>query len=360
MTLEFIDGFDQYGLDESQMLDGNWSELFFVNLTQDADKVRTGTTALLFLSTNSSPVARRAFNLQGTTKIVCFSARITSALPLDSFRNRMCLFSDSDNKPQVSLFVMTTGQLRIALYDSSGNIVTTIQSTTPLISVSNYHSYQFKVFIDDAFGAIEVRIDNEVVVWDGATTNLDTDPTGYGSTGQFTLGGRGGGGSPPSSEITMDDLFVLNDLGAVNNDFIGDKQAFLLLPDGNGVTQDWGFTGGATAWESIDEIPADGDTSFIDATGVNNTSVFSIEDVATNLVDIAGVQMTHVVRKLDAGAATLQGSLVSNGFDGSGVDRSITENYAHWNDVIELDPDGDIAWTPVKLNATEYKIEKTS
>ena len=360
MSLELVEGFDQYGLDEDQMLAGNWTELVRADLTQNAEEVRTGTTALEFSGTVLSAFARRNFEFQDTSKIVCFAMRVTTNLPTSKHRLRICSFHDPDNDIQCALFVMTTGQLRIGLYDDQGDIIDEIQSTTPLVSVGNFHSIQFECVINDTTGSVEVRIDNDVVVWDAAVTGLDTDPTGYGQTGQFILGGGfalGVGNSPPWS---VDDVFVINDAGSINNDFVGDKQAFLLLVDGDGATQDWDFTGGATAWESIDEIPADGDTSYIDADTVNDISLFSLEDVATNLIDIIGVQMTGVVRKLDAGAATLQSSLVSNGSTGAGVDRSITENYAHWNDVIELDPDGSIAWTPAKLNATEYKIEKTS
>ena len=360
MSLELVDGFDQYGLDEQQMLDGNWSQLVRADLTQVADNVRTGTTAIIFEDTVLTASIRRNFEFQATTKIVNFAFRVTANLPTSKHRLRICSFADPDNEIQVGLFVMTTGQLRIILYNDDGDRITEIQSTTPLVSVGNFHSIQFKAFINATTGFVEVRIDNDVVVWDAAVTGLDTDPSLYGMTGQFELGGAFASGVGRSPEWSVDDVFVINDAGSINNDFVGDKQAFLLLVDGDGSTQDWGFVGGASAWEAIDEIPADGDTSYIEATSVNDISVFSLEDVATNLIDIIGVQMTHVVRKLDAGAATLQGSLVSNGSTGAGVDRSITENYAHWNDVIEQDPDGPTAWTPAKLNATEYKIEKTS
>ena len=360
MSLELVDGFGQYGLDEQQMIDGNWTQLVRANLTQDVDEVRTGTTALAFEGTVLTASARRNFEFQDTSKIVCFAFRVTTNLPSSKHRLRICSFQDPDNEIQVALFVMTTGQLRIALYDSDGDIIDSIQSTTPLVSVGNFHSIQFKAVINATTGSVEVRIDNDVVVWDAAVTGLDTDPSGYGQTGQFILGGAFALGVGNSPTWSVDDVFVINDAGSINNDFVGDKQAFLLLVDGDGATQDWGFTGGASAWESIDEIPADGDTSYIDATAVNDISLFSLEDVSTDLIDIIGVQMTGVVRKLDAGAATLQSSLVSNGSTGSGADRSITENYAHWNDVIEQDPDGPTAWTPTKLNATEYKIEKTS
>lgn len=360
MSLELVDGFDQYALDEDQMLDGNWTQLVRTNLTQDAEKVRTGTTALEFESTVLTTSARRNFEFQDTSKIVCFAFRVTTNLPASKHRLRICTFSDSDNENQVGLFVMTTGQLRAAIYLANGDIGPAIQSTTPLVSVGNYHSIQMKVVIDDTIGSIDVRIDNETVVWDGANTGLDTDQTGYGSSGQFEFGGEIAGGIGTAPTWTLDDVFVINDAGSINNDFTGDKQAFLLLPDGNDTTQDWSVTGAATAWEAISEVPADGDTSYIEATSVNDISEFDIEDIDSSIIDIIGVQMTQVARKLDAGAATLQGSLLSNAAVATGTDRSITENYAHWNDIIEQNPDGPVDWTPTTWNAATYRIEKTS
>lgn len=355
MTLELIDGFDQYGTDEQQMLDGNWAQLARTDLTQDVAKVRTGTTALLFESTVLTAFARHVFNFQGTDKIVCFASRNTNELPATARRQVLCDMRDSDNLVQITLYVMTTGQLRVETgsgYDAS--------SLLPIMKVGAYQSIQFKVNIHATTGSFEVRIDNETVVFDEATTGLNTDPTGFGSIGQFVIGGNNAGGSGTSPEFTIDDLFVLNDDGIINNDFVGDKQAFLLLPDADEAAQDWSFTGAASAWEAISEVPADGDTSYIEATAVNDVSEFGLEDIATSIINIIGVQMTHVARKLDAGAATLQGSLISNAAVATGADRVITENYTHWNDVIEQNPDGPVNWTPASWNAATYRIEKTS
>ena len=90
MTLELVDGFDQYGLDEEQMLDGNWTQLVRADLTQDVDEVRTGTTALEFSSTVLTASARRNFEFQDTSKIVCFAFRVTDNLPSSKHRLRIC------------------------------------------------------------------------------------------------------------------------------------------------------------------------------------------------------------------------------------------------------------------------------
>ena len=363
MSLELVDGFDQYGLDEDQMVAGNWTQLVRADLTQDVEEVRTGTTALAFQGTVLSAFARRNFEFQDTSKIVCFAMRVTTNLPTSKHRLRICSFHDPDNDIQCALFVMTTGQLRIGLYDDQGDIIDEIQSTTPLVSVGNFHSIQFECVINDTTGSVEVRIDNDVVVWDAAVTGLDTDPSGYGQTGQFILGGGfalGVGNSPPWS---VDDVFVINDAGSINNDFVGDKQAFLLLPDGDEATQDWveiPAQGVGDNYLNINEVPADGDTSYIEADTVNDTSEFGLEDIDASIIDIIGVQMTQVARKLDAGAATLQGSILSSASVAAGTDRSITENYAHWNDIIENDPNGDTPWTPTSWNLARYQIEKTS
>lgn len=355
MTLLQVEGFGQYGTDETKMLDGNWAELTGnIALTQVADKVRTGSTALLFPDSAFARHARRVFPIVLTTAWVNFAHRYTDRLPQVADVGELLTFRDSDNLIQVTLWIMTTGQIRVAA-GAHSNI-----SVSPVIFVGAYQSIQMKVVINATTGSYEVRVDNVVVTFTGATINIDTDPTTFGSTGQYQFGTSSNTGGDSAPEETIDDLFTLDAAGSVNNDFIGDRQAFLILPDADTATADWGVTGAASGFQAINEIPDDGDTSYIEATVVNDQSIFGLEDIATTVTNIAGVQMTQVARKLDAGGAQLQGALISNAAVATGADRPITENYNHWNDVIELDPDGNIAWTAAKFNATEYRIEKTA
>lgn len=97
--------------------------------------------------------------------------------------------------------------------------------------------------------------------------------------------------------IVVDDICVVS----------GDETAlppqliYTLSPNADGSAQDMSFTGGASAWESIDEKIPDGDTSYIFSDTVGHTSNFALEDLPAGVTDIKAVQGYGIMAREPAG-----------------------------------------------------------
>ncbi|MEG0818334.1 MAG: hypothetical protein RSG56_02725, partial [Brevundimonas sp.] len=59
------------------------------------------------------------------------------------------------------------------------------------------------------------------------------------------------------------------------------------------------------------------------------------------------------------GTTWVQQGIVSGGDVALGLDRSITEAYTYWADVIEVDPDTGAPWTRAAYNASRRRFVKT-
>ncbi len=159
----------------------------------------------------------------------------------------------------------------------------------------------------------------------------------------------------------IDDLYVLNGLGSVNNDYLGDVRVDVHYADADGADTDFiPFTAG-TNFAMVDETLTDGDTSFVDAGTINARDVMGM-DSASLATQIHGVQQVVNNRKTDAGTVTVD--IISEKPAGSGEKvnanaQNVTDNYQMTTAILEDDQDDNVIWTDARINATEfgYKID---
>jgi len=244
MTQLWMDGFDHYGTTSAgvtAMLEGPWAEVDAA--TADGPVIpsfgaRTGTHALQFTAT-SAHFGRRVITANETTVIIGMGLYLPSLPDLDE-RVTVCAFLSAGTVSSGVLYVNSDGSLQLngvqTTYNSWRSATTLASTTGPAVVAGTWHHIEVSFTQDAAAGAIEVRVDEAVVMTE---TGLDT--------GSSVLNQIFFGYVPQSTAINAtvpaqmyyDDIVLRNLDGSVNNGFEGDLKVATLQPISNGTTQGW-------------------------------------------------------------------------------------------------------------------------
>lgn len=159
-----------------------------------------------------------------------------------------------------------------------------------------------------------------------------------------------------SDSNVFSDIVIQTDASSMPSR-IGEHKIQTLLPDANTAQADW--TG---VFTDIDDPFGgdDGDTTFINSTALNAKSEFALDNLADTPDTIIAVNLVTVSRKTDAGTKGVTPYIESNATREDGVEFAATETYGYSNDIIELDPDGSVAWDAAAVNALLVGVEITT
>lgn len=103
--------------------------------------------------------------------------------------------------------------------------------------------------------------------------------------------------------VIVDDLFITN----TDETGLPSQLIYNLTPSANNSPQDFTVTGAATAWEAIDEVRGDGDTSYIYSGTVGHISKFDLSDLPAGVTSVTAVQ-PYVTASRDGAGANVNAS----------------------------------------------------
>jgi hypothetical protein len=242
----------------------------------------------------------------------------------------------------------TTSHLYIdALADGSirlfGDFTLRGTSATGVLIVDTWHHIEVQGDINNSGQGI-VTVDGIEVLnvsADFADTTTDySSPVFYGDAGGNVF----------------DDIIYQNDVSALPA-ILGEHKIHTLLPSADTAQADW--TG---AFTDVDD-PAgssDGDTTFINATTLNDKSEFALGDLSESPTTVHAVQSVIEARKTDAGTIGVTHHIDSNGTEEAGTEFAAAETYGSHQAIHPLNPDGSVAWTETTVNALLVGVEITT
>lgn len=348
MSLLFMDGFDHYDGNNANLALGQYLSASGAQLS--STQVRTGSRSAIGTSTSSGELIYGFPALKSEIGFgfgMFFDSTPGSTVDL-------CELRDSAGTGANIIFRhLSTGAIEIRRSSSGGTVIATTSPT--VLSPGHWNHIEIRSVASNTVGEIEIRI-NEVIVLNA--TALDTVQGGtehYSGVKLYVT--RYGSGT--TNMRYVDDFFVWDTAGSSNNDFLGDRRVLTLLPNANETTQEMTVSGAANAYTAIQS--ADGDTSYIvasDSTPV--TSEFALENAGANVGAINAVQVSAMMRKTAAGAATMQLSMISGGDVSAGSSHSITDSFAYYHSVFETNPDTGAPWNASSINAASMRIRRTS
>lgn len=326
----FIEGFDLYepGVVDEQ----SGSPWFFVsgpnvswNAFVTSSSPITGSNSC-FVSTsvnNGQRVHARSFTSSDTTFIYGFAV----------------VFEDIGNTSDKRLCLGNTTNT-IGVWNSGGFLVVKRNSTvidTGTTALLQGVKYYIEVKVTDT--TYEVRLDG-VLEMSGTMTSIGGfDRMSIHSSNSSQNRGR------------IDDIYLNDSTGTVNNDYLGEISVLALFPDSDLSPQDWVPSTGSTAYEILDNAPATDD--YVEGQNTNDEMNVGIETVPIDITDIHVVSLAYRAAKDGSGPCSIQASVNNDSASSAGsvIDPAET-TYAWFFDTHELDPSTSLPWDPDTFEPT--------
>jgi hypothetical protein len=352
--IRWAEGFDSYATDVAQMTDGLWAQI--QNATLETTQHRTGARSM-FLDSAAS-VTRRV--LGGNIAVVGVGQAIYPvALPSNAHACPLVAFMDSNNFPQVLLNLDTTGVVSLWQGNDSDAFGTQLGVSTVGMVASAWQHLEVKA--DFTAGAVEVRLNSVTILNVSAVSLVNSDPSSGRATGQVSAAQvRFYNSAAGHGSRYIDDLVVWDNSGTLNNDFVGDVKVFTDMPDADTADIDWTPLSGINRYAMIDEIPADGDTSYDEAITNGDRMGVTYPPLDAAIVEVKALIFVAKTRKTDAGLCNVQVSVESGVASDPGADNAITTQYTYRWDVFEQDPATSAPWVPAAAGNAAMVIERTA
>lgn len=239
---------------------------------------------------------------------------------------------------------------------------TIYRGTTPLgttsvgISQGVASFFELKVTLGDGItGSADIELDGENVLH---LSGIDT--TNGGTTwDEFRWGNLGitGAGGVQTCLIYIDDFHLLDGSGGVDDDFWGNAPITAYRMNANGARSQWTPLA-STNVSQIDEVLADGDTSYNSSATLNAVDAFASENVVT-AAPIKGAQLV-VEARTASGSASVKLGYAIGGTDYLGDALTLSSSYAFKCAPVSRNPATGAVWASAVLNAAEKLYKKTA
>lgn len=186
---------------------------------------------------------------------------------------------------------------------------------------------------------------------DAGGTTANTIQLGHGARGLFTT----------NYQVDVDDFRFFDSTGSTNNDFLGDRRIETLFPTADGSdTGAWVVSGAGAAYECVNEVDSDADTTYIYSGSPNDIQTFTFGSLADDPDSVEAVTISAVSRKDDAGSRTLVPLILVSGTEYDGTTAGLADTYVMYSSTFEINPDTTAAWTGTEVNALEAGVKLVS
>lgn len=360
MTLLYMDGFD---LSDTLMrwaaatVGGNTNDIVFTT----SPRLGTGKCVTINPVTgNSSTLSLlRAFTPSAQVYI---GAAIQAGLEYDTNSQNMTgnlfgLYTDSGASGQLYLRRMNTNAINLYRGDPTNGIYgtpsgTLIASSAAGVLDGNWRYVEIAATIHPTSGSVTVRVDGTTVLtFSGNTKNTGTsnniDAVKF-RTGRYL--------SNPNCIISVDDLYICDGLGTVNNAFLGDVRIQSMLPNAAGSSTQLTPTGSANNYANAGEAPYNDATYNASAT-VGQRDTYALADLVAGTGGIKAVQSVAHMQKSDSGTANAKIALKSGASVYYDTTVTLATTSTVYTQVRETDPATSAAWTVAAANALEAGME---
>lgn len=320
-----------------------------------AFKYDAGSTS--YTTSNATPrVPGGYYAIPGNTgdplyKTIPSSSRVFAAAGFNVRSNYLAVsfFGDTGLTQHITVTRnVATNLLEIRRGSMSGTLLAT--GVTPVF-LNQWNYVEVSATISDTVGEVHVRLNGGVI-----------DEVSY--TGDTKNGGTAtvidrvsfyGGSGPPAF---ISDLYVLNDTGTTNNNFLGDVAVRTLSPNGNGTySQLTGSDGNSVDnYLLVDEHPYSG-TDYVGSATVGQKDSYALANLPAGVTTVHGVQITGQMAKNDATLASARYMLRSGGTDYGGTTRNLTTSYTGYFELYETNPITSANWTVADVNGLETGME---
>lgn len=320
------------------------------------DGLVTGRTgqALKMIDTNRSGETR-ALPVSGSTCITGIAVKFFS---LTGGQASGLLEIKEGVIQHITLWLNSTGFLEVRRGAYNGTLLDT---SSVIVPINEWRYLELKVAIDDSAGTYEVRMDG--VTFGGLIgTSQDTRNGGAGTWDRVRLGC-----CYSSLAQYIDDWYICDGSGSVNNDFLGPVQIIAKLPQtdaigGAGGNTQFALSTGSDQGALVDEADPNDDTDYVSDATVGHRVTFNYPAVGLTGT-VLGVVTNPYLRKTDAGTRTCASVARIGGVNYDHPNAISPETaYDYRPQIWELSPvsPGTNPWTVSEINGAEFGLKVQS
>lgn len=337
--------------------------------------VTTGTLGAISYGTATRFGAGKAITLvetATTTNLSILRAFPASASIYAGAAIQVGLETGNSNDPTANLFGIytnsgTSGQLYIRRLASNaiaayrgdplnGNLSSpsgVLIATSPAgILDGNWRYIEVFAVIHASAGQLIVKVDGVTVInFTGNTLN-----TGVVTTIDAIRFRTGKYISTGNCPLSIDDVYICDATGSVNNTFLGDVRVQSLLPSAAGTYTQLAPTGAASNYANVNEVPYNNAT-YNSSPTVGQRDTYTLADLAAGTSTVLGMQSVAHMQKSDAGVAGAKVALVSGGSLYYDTTQSLSASATVYTQMRQTDPATSTTWTVSGANNLEAGME---
>ena len=282
-----------------------------------------------------------------TSLIVGAAVRVA---PFENTGEEPVLLGVRDTTAQVAHLVRIGEDGRLKLYRRQYGYDQPISTSVTTAPARGWHYVELQVVQGTSNGTVNVRLNGVLAI------TLSAQNTTQGGGPLLTAFAGSVPGQPCPVTVDVDDLYLADTSGTINNTFLGDVRVDALKPQAPGVLNQWTVEPtGLPAWAAV----SDGDeTTALRAATAGLRQTFDVEALpAMTTPAIHGVQVTLLARKTDAGTGRVRGLVASGAQMAVSSDINLQEQLAWHTALFERNPNGNVQWTEGAFNAAEFGLE---
>lgn len=215
------------------------------------------------------------------------------------------------------------------------------------ITTHVWHFLEVKVNLHATTGSLTIRLNEEEIL---SLTNVNTvGSSAFTRPAQIRFGNAG---NDVNTEI--DDIYICDDQGSVNNDFLGDLAVRRYSPNGVGNSEQFTPSTAVDNYTTLDESNPD-TADYVESNTATEKDTYTFEDIADDPATLVGVALKSYVQKTDGGSRNFVHVARSGTTEeDSAVIYPSAATYRWLSSIYEEDPDAAAAWDKTSFNAAEF------
>lgn len=234
------------------------------------------------------------------------------------------------------------------IYDGDNNL---LGNTGVVAAYTKWYFFEIKVVIHASAGSVTLHRDGaEIYSLTGVQTNNTSAPDNLSDSFQFIGGSH--------SDVWIDDFYMLDSSGSVNNDFLGEIRIDTIYPSGAGTHTDWTPNTGDN-YAAVDEAPPDRDTTYVSGDASGEKDLYAFTDLPDQLgADVYAVSMGGFVRKASAGLTKIRPLFkLEDAIERISGEWNLPTSWTFAQNIFEISPRTGSAWTEKEINSGEFGFE---
>ncbi len=264
----------------------------------------------------------------------------------------------------VSLRVAADGSV-LVYGNNTPSTVICANATTNLVTANTDCYVELQVTATDTGSNINIaailKIDNTIVASGNANIgrNKNTLISQHADFNAIQLNS----GVTGSGQAYIWDLYLTSGSGSTNTGFLGSSIAPYgvtlqpILPDADTATIQWTPLSGSVHFSEVNELPADGDTTYNSTNVSGNIDSYDWQSIPTFTGTLLSVQVSLFCRATDEGKMILQNNIGPAGAQQQGSPFGLNYTYNYQNhQAFDIDPATGLVWTQANFNAKAFGL----